>query len=1424
MKLYDLDIIMAVAGMPMSADTIRSGKSLGGCVTADTPIDIPRDLKLNPSGIPIKEVCERLERGDRLCTYSYDHASGKICLRPIKKAWLTKRNAEICELTYSWVAENGEDKTGSLRATPDHRIMLRDGTYKPVAELLPGDSLMPFNRFQGKRRDAKYFRLDMNNGQWEYEHQFIVKELGEPYRPKRGAIGDVVHHKNFKWHDNSLDNLRVMDWRDHLALHKGENRAFREWYDNLSDDEYQEFCQKQAILSSTYWNSMSAEERQVANAHSVKSLLRWHKNASPEQLRTKYNKIAASNKIAFTTRPDLIAQLKSNGRKAGPKTVANLNSPEVRARAKEAMTDPAFRARRAEAARRYWANMLPEERRLRGEAISRGLLAVSNHTVTSVRFLDAREDVYDLEIEGTHNFVANGIIIHNSETAGLQMAEKLAEMGHRVTLFCNTEKPHEGPKNLFFRPMGYVAAQNGGAFPKGYFDYVRSTIHDLLIVQRIPAFLQFDVPSKVNFLWQHDLATKTGPSFYAPYVWNIDKIFVLSEFMKAQYKAVHGGVDEIFHVTRNGIDVNAIDAVPTQERDQFRLTYTARPERGLDILLARVFPLILKKEPRAQLYLSRYEDPTTLPLYEQLGQLAAQFGDRIVNMGNLGKQALYENYKKSRLYLYPSAFEEVSCITSQEVAACGAVFVGPWRAALPETCGDGAILLKDDGTLGRQGEPLDDGFKNVSDEFVNAFAEWTVKLMHDDILWQIYRKRATERARAWTWDKVAEDWIRLAHDLIAERSNEPRRLMKHFLSSSDIVAAQKLAEREKESPHLAASVNRYINQFVPFMKETDDDKRREQIRDFYEARSGGDGADWRTGFWADTEVRLHVLLQWMKPKVESGEIKTVLDFGCAHGGYARAISNAFPQVKVVGVDTSKSLVRCAKEMQADQCCQHPDNLYFSVADEESEISNIAPPVNEQSSSFTGNTKFDLVVCMEVLEHLSNAEEVAKKLERHCRKDGWMLFTVPTGFRERDDFLTNGTPPVHVRSFDLHDIRDIFSERKDYGVMSFSDQKELAFDRSFSGWWMVFYRNDEKPLGQIDWERKLFLQGPRETLSVCMIVNNNEDVLHRSLRSIIKYADQLIVLDNGPSFDRTPEVAAEYTDDVRAGTSPFYCYAHGVIHRPEDINPDLCKPAGFETPRNESVEGAWGDWIMWLDSDEQLLEPRNMMRYLRPNCLVGYPMRQHHIAVDPVGAIKTDLPARMIRNHRGIKCYGLVHEHFELGINKGIGLAALPIPEVHQGGFVIHHDGYLTEQIRRKRFSRNLKILECDRRKYPDRLLGIYLYEIRDNMHLAQYELERTNGMVNDTVRMHCQCVVDNYRKHFLGKSVFFDEDGINYYSKALEILGIGVEVAYDLDVKPRGATGGAPKRFRAFDTEEAKNIISGRLEQLAAPWTGRYVA
>lgn len=101
-----------------------------------------------------------------------------------------------------------------------------------------------------------------------------------------------------------------------------------------------------------------------------------------------------------------------------------------------------------------------------------------------------------------------------------------------------------------------------------------------------------------------------------------------------------------------------------------------------------------------------------------------------------------------------------------------------------------------------------------------------------------------------------------------------------------------------------------------------------------------------------------------------------------------------------------------------------------------------------------------------------------------------------------------------------------------------------------------------------------------TISLCMIVKNEEKVLARCLDSVRGLMDEIIVVDTG-STDRTREIAAEYTDRVY----------------------EFAWTDDFAAARNFAFSKAGMDYIYSADADEVLdKENRERLRILKETLL------------------------------------------------------------------------------------------------------------------------------------------------------------------------------------------------------------------------------
>lgn len=84
------------------------------------------------------------------------------------------------------------------------------------------------------------------------------------------------------------------------------------------------------------------------------------------------------------------------------------------------------------------------------------------------------------------------------------------------------------------------------------------------------------------------------------------------------------------------------------------------------------------------------------------------------------------------------------------------------------------------------------------------------------------------------------------------------------------------------------------------------------------------------------------------------------------------------------------------------------------------------------------------------------------------------------------------------------------------------------------------------------------------LSVIVITKNEEKRIRICLESV-KWADEILVLDNG-SEDKTLQIVKEYTDKI-------------LKFQNED----------FASLRNKGMEQAKGEWVLYVDADERVLD-------------------------------------------------------------------------------------------------------------------------------------------------------------------------------------------------------------------------------------------
>ncbi|MGO5095647.1 tetratricopeptide repeat-containing glycosyltransferase family 2 protein [Agathobaculum sp. LCP25S3_E8] len=144
-----------------------------------------------------------------------------------------------------------------------------------------------------------------------------------------------------------------------------------------------------------------------------------------------------------------------------------------------------------------------------------------------------------------------------------------------------------------------------------------------------------------------------------------------------------------------------------------------------------------------------------------------------------------------------------------------------------------------------------------------------------------------------------------------------------------------------------------------------------------------------------------------------------------------------------------------------------------------------------------------------------------------------------------------------------------------------------------------------------------------TISLCMIVKDEEAVLARCLDSAAEIADEIVVVDTGSS-DRTKEIAANY----------------GRVF-------DFVWCDDFAAARNYSFSQATKDFLLWLDADD-VITPEDKVRFLQLkqelDQTTDVVMLPYHTAFDERGRpCYTYYRERLLRRAAGFHWVGAVHE-------------------------------------------------------------------------------------------------------------------------------------------------------------------------------------
>lgn len=438
-----------------------------GCFTGDTKVKL-----LDGRSRSFKELVD--EFGPTKPFYVYTIRDGRVSVGVARNPRITKRVSSILKV----ILDTGE----TIRCTPDHLFMLRDGTYKPASELTPKESLMPLYT-QISDGDMKGYEMYWephrckNRRGWKYTHRMVGKwkYFGNGYTGNQHGKG-LIHHDKGKLNNDPDSLIWFATNTEHLQRHRLDIMKKRANPDFEAKriaglKAHNDKPEVRKAQAERMRDTISRPEFRVWQLENARQL---GKRTGPVNI-TKYNKSEAHRRkasemgkktiwkaIAAIPRVDAkltdLIKLRKNG--LSNSGIAKLYACSI------SYIERSFTQARRQGHDVPKSRYIPKGRssiytftakdvaKLRDNGMTwkeigahfgchknvawGRLNARNNHKVVSTRLVQKIEDVYDLTVDETHNFaLASGVFVHNSKDAADGLSGVLNDLYEMLT---NSEK------------------------------------------------------------------------------------------------------------------------------------------------------------------------------------------------------------------------------------------------------------------------------------------------------------------------------------------------------------------------------------------------------------------------------------------------------------------------------------------------------------------------------------------------------------------------------------------------------------------------------------------------------------------------------------------------------------------------------------------------------------------------------------------------------------------------------------------------------------------------------------------------------------------------------------------------------------------------------------------------------------------------
>ncbi len=234
-------------------------------------------------------------------------------------------------------------------------------------------------------------------------------------------------------------------------------------------------------------------------------------------------------------------------------------------------------------------------------------------------------------------------------------------------------------------------------------------------------------------------------------------VITVSEHSKSDIIKWIGIPEKKIHVTYNGIEERFKPSLDKTSPDEIKKGYgipdryilfvgNQKPHKN-SIGTLKAFKMAVEKE-RLPHYLILVGIKKDI-IEDKNNGIGDEFNNRIICIDNLTDDDLIKLYQSADLFLLPSLYEGFG-LPMLEAMACGVPVITSNRTSIPEVVGNAAVM--------------------VNPENIDEIANAVCRVLQDENLKMDLVKKGLERAKVFSWKKMAEETVRL-YERAYESSN-----------------------------------------------------------------------------------------------------------------------------------------------------------------------------------------------------------------------------------------------------------------------------------------------------------------------------------------------------------------------------------------------------------------------------------------------------------------------------------------------------------------------------------------------------------------------------------------------------------------------------------------------------------------------------